>query len=195
MSSILDREWEAFYGATPASMAAIIARKYMHDFNVEKEALAMIPVNDHNNASKNPDAQYRNKITVEQALNSTPVADPLNLMDCSPVSDGAAAVVLASEDYVKKNGKDGIRILSSAIAEDYLSVGSRESIYTFNSARLAAEKAFMRSGLNVMIYHLLNCMTHSPFMRLLSLRILDSWKRVMPRTLFTMISSLMAHCL
>ncbi|MEM0133313.1 MULTISPECIES: thiolase domain-containing protein [Acidiplasma] len=147
MSSILDREWEAFYGATPASMAAIIARKYMHDFNVEKEALAMIPVNDHNNASKNPDAQYRNKITVEQALNSTPVADPLNLMDCSPVSDGAAAVVLASEDYVKKNGKDGIRILSSAIAEDYLSVGSRESIYTFNSARLAAEKAFMRSGL------------------------------------------------
>ncbi len=147
MSSILDREWEAFFGATPAAMAALIARKYMNDFNVEKEALSMFSVNDHLNASKNPDAQYRNKLTLEQAMGATPIADPLNMMDCSPISDGAAAIVLASENFVKKNKKEGVKILSSAVAEDYLSVGSRESIYTLNSAKLAAEKAFKKAGI------------------------------------------------
>ena len=146
MSSILDREWEAFYGATPAAMAAIIARKYMHDFNVEKEALAMVPVNDHLNASKNLNAQYHNKLTLKQAMDAIPVAEPLNLMDCSPVSDGAAAVVLASEEYMKRNKKEGIKIIGSAIAQDYLSVGSRDSIYTLKSTKLAAEKAFRRAN-------------------------------------------------
>ena len=144
-SSILDREWEAFFGATPAAMAALIARKYMHDFNVEKEALSMFSVNDHLNGSKNPDAQFRNKLTIQQAMNATAVADPLNMMDCSPLSDGAAALVLASESYTKKNNREGIRILSSAVAEDYLAVGSRKSIYTLNSTKLAVEKAFRKA--------------------------------------------------
>ncbi len=144
-SSILDREWEAFFGATPAAMAALIARKYMHDFKVEKEALSMFSVNDHLNGSKNPDAQFRNKLTIQQAMNATAVADPLNMMDCSPLSDGAAALVLASESYTKKNNREGIRILSSAVAEDYLAVGSRKSIYTLNSTKLAVEKAFRKA--------------------------------------------------
>ncbi len=146
-SSILDREWEAFFGATPAAMAALIARKYMHDFNVDKEALSMFSINDHLNGSKNPDAQFRNKITLQQAMNATAVADPLNMMDCSPLSDGAAAVVLASESYMKKNKKEGVHILSSAVAEDYLSVGSRQSIYTLTSTKLAAEKAFKKAAI------------------------------------------------
>ncbi|HLH85437.1 MAG TPA: thiolase domain-containing protein, partial [Thermoplasmataceae archaeon] len=139
--SILDREWETFFGATPAAMAAIVARKYMADFKVEKDALAMIAVNDHANASKNPDAQYRNKITLEQASGSTMIADPLNLMDCSPISDGAAAIILASEKYVRKNSIEGVKILGSAQAQDYLAVHSRKSIYTLDSAKLASRKA------------------------------------------------------
>jgi acetyl-CoA C-acetyltransferase len=146
-SSILDREWEAFFGATPAAMAALIARKYMHDFNVEKEVLSMFSVNDHANSSKNPDAQFRNKLTLQQAMNATEVADPLNMMDCSPLSDGAAALVLASEDFMKKNKKEGVHILSSAVAEDYLSVGSRKSVYTLSSTKLAAEKAFQKANI------------------------------------------------
>ena len=146
-SSILDREWEAFFGATPAAMAALIARKYMHDFNVDKEALSMFSINDHLNGSKNPDAQFRNKLTLQQAMNATSVADPLNMMDCSPLSDGAAAVVLVSEKYMKKNKKEGVHILGSAVAEDYLSVGSRQSIYTLTSTKLAAEKVFRKAGI------------------------------------------------
>ncbi len=147
MSSLLDREWEAFFGATPAALAAISARKYMKDFNVKKEALAMMSVNDHANASLNPNSHFKNKITLDQALNATSVAEPLNLMDCSPVTDGASAIVLASESFLKKNKLNGMRILASAISQDYLALHSRNSIYTLDSTRIAADEAFKRSGL------------------------------------------------
>ncbi|CAC12576.1 probable 3-ketoacyl-CoA thiolase [Thermoplasma acidophilum] len=146
-SSILDREWESFNGATPAALAAITARRYMHDFKVPREDIAMIAVNDHANASMNPDAQYRNKITVEQVINSDPVAEPLNVFDCSPISDGASAIILASDEYRKKNRLDGIRIVSSAMSEDYLALHSRKSIYTLESARIASKQALERAGI------------------------------------------------
>ncbi|MEM0158328.1 MAG: thiolase domain-containing protein [Thermoplasmataceae archaeon] len=144
--SILDREWETFFGATPAALAAIVARKYMSDFKVDKDALAMVSVNDHANAAKNPDAQFRNSITLEQAAGATMISDPLNLMDCSPISDGAAAIILASEKYVKKHSADGVKILGSALAQDYLAVHSRKSLYTLESARLASKKALEQAG-------------------------------------------------
>lgn len=147
MSSLLDREWEAFFGATPAALAAISARRYMKDFNVKKDALAAMSVNDHANASLNPHSHYKNRITLDQALNATLVAEPLNLMDCSPVTDGASAIVLASEEYTKNNKIDGMKILSSAISQDYLALHSRKSLYTLDSTRLAAKEAFDKSGL------------------------------------------------
>ncbi len=148
-SSVLDREWEAFFGATPAALAAMSARKYMADFNVEKDALAMMSVNDHFNASKNPDAQYKNKLTLEQALNSVAVAEPLNMMDCSPVTDGAAAVLIASENYVKKNKLEGVKIASSAEAQDYLALHSRKSLYTLESAKVASRKALESANIKL----------------------------------------------
>lgn len=146
MGSILDREWESFFGATPAALAAIVARKYMKDFNVDKEALAMMAVNDHENASKNPRAQYKNRITLKQAMNATYVAEPLTLMDCSPVTDGASAVLLASDAYLKKNKLEGVKILGSGISQDYFAVHNRESLYTLNSTRIAAREALEKAG-------------------------------------------------
>lgn len=146
MGSILDREWESFFGATPAALAAIVARKYMRDFNVDKEALSMISVNDHENASKNPSAQYKNRITLEQAMAATSVAEPLNLMDCSPITDGASAVLLASEEYLKKNKLEGVRIMGSAISQDYFAVHNRKTLYALDSAKIAAREALKRAG-------------------------------------------------
>ncbi len=146
-STLLDSEWEGFFGATPAAIAALVAQKYMKDFNVDHESLAMMSVNDHMNASKNPDAHYRNVLTVEGAVSSTMVAEPLGMMDCSPASDGAAAIILASEEYVKKNKIHGIKILASAVAQDYLALHSRKSIYRFDSTVVAARNAFKKSGL------------------------------------------------
>ncbi len=146
-SSILDREWEAFEGGTPAAMAALSARKYMKDFNVPKEILSMISVSDHLHASMNENAHFRNKITLEQAMNATMIAEPLNLMDCAPLSDGASSVILASENYVKKNGIEGVKILSSAMAQGAFALHNRKSIYTVDSTVLAGRAALNKSGL------------------------------------------------
>jgi acetyl-CoA C-acetyltransferase len=147
-SSILDREWEAFEGSTPAALAAITARRYMSDFKVDKEILARFSMNDHLNASLNENAHFRNKITLEQALNATPIAEPLNLMDCAPLSDGASSVILASESYLKKNKIEGVKILSSAMSQGPFALHSRESIYRVEPTVLAARKAFKDSNLN-----------------------------------------------
>lgn len=148
-SSILDREWEAFEGGTPAAMAALSARKYMRDFNVPKDVLSMISVSDHLHASMNENAHFRNKISLDQAKNATMIADPLNLMDCAPLSDGASSVILASEDYVKKNGKEGVKILSSAMAQGTFALHSRKSIYTLDSTVLAGREAMNKAGLKL----------------------------------------------
>lgn len=148
-STVLDSEWEAFFGATPAALAAMTARKYMKDFNVPKEALAMISCNDHENASKNPDAQYRNRLKLESAMKSLDVAEPLNMMDCSPLTDGAAALILASEKYTKDHSLEGIRILSSAISQDYLALHSRKSVYSLDSTRIAGREALEKASLKL----------------------------------------------
>jgi Acetyl-CoA acetyltransferase len=146
-ASILDREWEAFEGGTPAAMAAMSARKYMKDFNVPKDVLSMISVSDHLHASMNENAHFRNKISLEQAKNATMIADPLNLMDCAPLSDGASSIIMASEEYMKKKGGEGVRILSSAMAQGTFALHSRKSIYTVDSTVLAGRDALKKAGL------------------------------------------------
>ncbi len=146
-SSLVDREWEAFNGATPAALAALSARKYMMDFKVKKEALAAISVNDHANASLNENAQYRNKITIEQALNATPIAEPLNLMDCAPMTDGATSVILASEKYVKEHGSKGVRIMGSAISQGPFALHSRKSFYTVEPTIISTKKAMEQANI------------------------------------------------
>src|SRR3989338_2274417 len=98
-----DYEWEVFHGATFPGIYAMMAKRHMYDFGTTEEQMAAAAVKNHENGSKNPYAQFRNKITIEDVMKSAPVAMPLKLLDCSPITDGAAAVVLASEDFVKKN--------------------------------------------------------------------------------------------
>ena len=83
-------------GSTFASLFAMIARRHMHEFGTTREHLAAVAVKNHANGALNPDAQMRKVITMEQAMAGKPIADPLNLYDCSLISDGAAAVLLAT---------------------------------------------------------------------------------------------------
>jgi acetyl-CoA C-acetyltransferase len=96
----------------------------------------------------NPNAQYPFEITVEQVLNSSRVADPLRLLDCSPVTDGAAAVVLASEDAAKQSGMSPlIRITASAQAGSALALHSRQDITRLDAVAKAAERAYKQAGI------------------------------------------------
>ena len=88
-------------------------------------------------------AQFQKEITIDQVMNSAKVADPLKLLDCSPITDGAAAVVLASEEFVQKNNiKDPIWIHASMQASDTLALHDRKSITELKATQVAVKKAY-----------------------------------------------------
>ena len=133
-------------GNTFASLFAMIARRHMHDFGTRKEHLAAVAVKNHANGALNPDAHMRKPITIEQALAGKPIADPLNLYDCSLISDGAAAVILAPLERASEFTSKPVRILGIAQASDYVALDQKDDITTFPAVRKAGEAAYRMAG-------------------------------------------------
>ncbi|ACV25286.1 thiolase domain-containing protein [Methanocaldococcus fervens] len=149
ISSASDQEWEALYGATFPSLYAMMAQRYMYEYGLTLEELSMWSVIMHENASKNRYAQFPFKVTLEQVLNSSPVAEPLRLLHCSPVSDGAAALIVCEAEKAKEfvNKDDIIYIKASVQASDTIALHSRESITTLKAAKVASEKAYKMANI------------------------------------------------
>ena len=136
-------------GATFISLYASVMTRYMHQYGAPREAFAQVAVKNHRNAMHNPAAMFHKEITVEDVLNSMVVAWPIRLFDCSPITDGAAAVILASEDFVKKNGIDErIRILGVGKASWTSALQDRPDITIVDGTRIAAERAFKMAKIN-----------------------------------------------
>ncbi|MDY6959941.1 MAG: beta-ketoacyl synthase N-terminal-like domain-containing protein, partial [Halobacteriota archaeon] len=89
--SASDREWEGMAGATFPSLYAMIANLHMKKYGTTREEMAMVAVKNHHNATMNPKAQFQSEISLEAVMNASIVADPLTILDCSPITDGAAA--------------------------------------------------------------------------------------------------------
>ena len=133
-------------GSTFPSLFAMIARRHMYQFGTTREHLAAVAVKNHANGALNPDAHMRKAITMEQALNGRPVAEPLGLYDCSLVSDGAAAVLLMPADRARDFTNKPVRILGIAQASDFVALDQKPDITTFPAVRRAAQKAYAMAG-------------------------------------------------
>jgi len=136
------QDYEGFNGTTFPGIYAMIAHRHMHQFGTTPEQLAQVAVKNHGNGSMNPFAQYPMKVTVDQVLNSVMIADPLHILDCSPITDGAAAVILCPVEMAKKLGKPIIKIIGSGQATDTIALHDREDITFLNSTAKAAEIAY-----------------------------------------------------
>ncbi len=142
-----DQEWELNQGITFPGLYALMARRHMHEYGTTVEQMAAVAVKNHLNATKNKYAQFRKEITIDEVLNSKPVADPLKILDCSPLSDGAAAVILAPLDIARKYTDTPVKILASTQATDTLCLAERGSITGLKATAVAGEKAYKASGL------------------------------------------------
>jgi len=142
-----DQEWELFLGATFPGIYALMARKHMQEFGTTEEMMASVSVKNHSNGAKNKYAQFPREITMEQVLGSKMIADPLKMLDCSPITDGAAGVVLAPMDMAESFAKEPVEIVTSAQASDSIALHSRESLTELKATRVAAEKAYERANL------------------------------------------------
>jgi acetyl-CoA C-acetyltransferase len=130
-------EEERLSGISFPGLYAILARSHMDEFGTTEEQMAAVAVKNHYHASLNPNAQFHNLLTVESVMKSPCVADPLKLYDCSPISDGAAAVILTG-----KKTKSGISIIASCVATDTLSLSRRKSLTELSATREASRKAY-----------------------------------------------------
>lgn len=149
LAKMLSYENEIRYGATPAALAALMTRRYMHDYELTRDELSLIPVKAHRNGANNPLAHFQKEVSVEKASNSRMVADPLRLFDCSATSDGAASLVIASDNAVRNHGLSDsvIQVIGVGHGTDYLAVQHRTSLTSMNATRVAAQKAFTMAGI------------------------------------------------
>jgi acetyl-CoA C-acetyltransferase len=148
LASAGDLAGEIRAGSTFPSLFAMIARRHMYEFGTKKEHLAAVAVKNHAAGALNPDAHLRKTITLQQALAGKPVADPLNLYDCSLISDGAAAVILAPLERAAEFTSKPVRVLGIGQASDYVALDQKEDITTFSAVRAAAEKAYRMAGVS-----------------------------------------------
>ena len=148
LATAADQEWEAFFGATFPGLYAMIAMRHMHEYGTTKEDLGWVAVKNHANGAKNPFAQYRREITLDTVMNAAPVAYPLGLMDCSPVTDGAAALVLCAADKAREFTDQSIRITGSGQASDTLSLHGRRDITTLDATVHAGKMAYQQARIN-----------------------------------------------
>lgn len=141
-----DMSGEGRAGATFPALFAMIARRHMHEFGTTREHLAAVAVKNHANGAKNPYAHMRKVITLEEALAGKPVAEPLTIYDCSLISDGAAAVILAPLERVCQFTSRYARILAVVQSSDRVALDSKRDITSFPAVKSAGENAYSAAG-------------------------------------------------
>ena len=167
LAAASDREWEAAVGATFPGLYAMMARAHMDEFGTTREQLAQVAVKNHYHGSMNPKAQFRNRITIDAVISSPLVADPLRLFDCSPITDGAAAVILVPAERAREFTDTPIYVKAAAQASDTISLHDRRSLTSIDATRIAADRAFktarlQRSNIDVAEVH--DCFTIAEIM-------------------------------
>jgi acetyl-CoA C-acetyltransferase len=148
LATAADADYETTMGLSFVGINALLMRRYMHEFKYRHEDFSVFPVNAHKNAVHNPNAMFRHAITDEQYAKSKLIADPINLLDSSPIADGAAAViVVAREDLSKYKGK-AVDILACEVGTDTLAIDNRENPLWLRGVERSAKKAYHVSGLS-----------------------------------------------
>lgn len=130
-------------GMTFPALYALMAKSHMQKYGTTKKQLASVSVKNHYHASLNPNAQYPYEINLEKALSAPIVSDPFTIFDSSPISDGAAAVVLSTEG---KNGE--VYISASESATDSLDLSARDSLTEIKATQIASKKAYDKLGIS-----------------------------------------------
>jgi acetyl-CoA C-acetyltransferase len=179
LGTAADQEYEGYQGITFPGLYALIARAHMQKFGTTREQLAKVAVKNHYNGSKNPLAQYPFEITVEAVLNSVKVADPLNILDCSPITDGAAAAIICPVDMARKMGKPLIKVTGSGHATDTIQISQRKDMTWLEATYQAAKQAYAMADIkpkDIDLFEVHDCFTIAEICVTEALGIVDKGK-------------------
>lgn len=138
-------DWEVNQGMVMPALYAMRAQRYMHEYGLKPEELAEVSVKAHNHGALNPNAQIRKKVSLEEVMNSRPVAEPFTLWHCCPTGDGAAAIVLANAKTARKLGARAVRVTGSEVTSGITTNGYRDMTWAELTAR-GAKHAYEMAG-------------------------------------------------
>ncbi|MFO7895275.1 MAG: thiolase domain-containing protein [Longimicrobiales bacterium] len=147
LATAADQEYEVYHGITFPGLYAMMARAHMEQHGTTLEDMAWVAVKNHRHGALNPKAQYRKEVTVDQVLGSAAVADPLRLLNCSPVSDGAAAVLVVPLDRAGEFTDAPVQIIGSGAATAPMALADRADLTRLDAVRQSAERAYEAAGI------------------------------------------------
>lgn len=141
-----DAEYEVSQGISFVALNALLMRRYMHEFGWKREDFANFAVNSHANGVNNPHAMFRTAITPQAYARSSMIATPVGLLDASPVSDGAAAMVLAPVEHARTLSPAPVKIRASAVATAPLAIHDRPDPLVLEAGVISAQRAYRQAG-------------------------------------------------
>ncbi len=148
MGCVMDRPWDGPHGATAPPFFAMVAQRHMLEHGTTEEQLAAVSEKNHRFANTNPNAQFYEKTFPREKLLRLPViAPPLRLGDCSSMTDGAAAVVLASEENARRYSATPAWIRGTGQYSDFHNLANAGSLTEWVGLKHAAREAFGRAGI------------------------------------------------
>ncbi|MDQ2052426.1 thiolase domain-containing protein [Natronolimnohabitans sp. A-GB9] len=173
LANAADNEYENEAGLTFPGIYALMAQAYMREFDADQEDLAAVAVKNYENGTTNPIAQRLEETDVENVLDSPPVATPLNLQDCCPITDGASAAVLVSAAYAEEHGLETtVSFEGSGQSSDSLALQDRPDLARTRAAERAADQAYDSAGISpddVDVVELHDCFTIAEILAIESL--------------------------
>ncbi len=146
LATAADADFEADVGLSFVALNALLMQRYLFECEARHEEFAPFVINAHANARGNPNAMFRFPVTAKSFAEAKMIADPINLLDSSPVSDGAAAVVLCPLESAHRYSRSPVRVLAAASATDTLALHDREDPLAFAAAGRSARRAYEQAG-------------------------------------------------
>jgi len=159
LATASDSDFEAIHGVTPTAQAALLMKRYMHEYQVSSGGFSGFALTAHANGVANKNAMFRKAIKPETYTKAEMVSDPLNMFDMAPNADGAAALVLTRRDLLPSDFKNPlVKISGSAASSSTLALHDRKDMLYFDTAQISAGKAMKQAGvilndINLFEYH------------------------------------------
>jgi acetyl-CoA C-acetyltransferase len=148
LATAADADYETTMGLNFVGINALLMRRYLHEYKYDKDDFAIFPVNAHRNAQYNPNAMFRTPITKAQYSASKMIADPINLLDSSPIADGAASVIVVAQENLNQYAGKPVSILACEVGTDTIAIDNREDPLWLKGAERSVKKAYYVSGLS-----------------------------------------------
>jgi acetyl-CoA C-acetyltransferase len=142
LATAADQELEVYYGVTFPGLYAMIARAHMQRHGTTEEDLAWVAVKNHHHGAMNEKAQFRREVTPEQVMASSLVSEPLRLLHCSPVTDGAAAVLLCPLEMAREFTDQPVKIVASGLATGSMALADRDDPAFLDAVQKSGQRAF-----------------------------------------------------